>query len=219
MLANVIRLLGRPGTILGLIALAVAGASFAIAANPSADGTVTACVNKKTKVIRLASAKGRCKARERKLSWNQRGVPGAPGQNGAPGQDGADGQNGAAGTPAAATARDTRPAEVTTSSSTDVADDVPSVTVEVPAGGATVLLGAAFDGKVGIGDAAARFYDGETPLGEVGASHTVTYSHVTGSYVQFADAGSHTYTLRYSSTSGAHVATFKDLSLSVGVLR
>jgi hypothetical protein len=36
-LANVLRLLGRPGTILGLFA--IAGAGFAIAAKPSRDGT------------------------------------------------------------------------------------------------------------------------------------------------------------------------------------
>jgi hypothetical protein len=40
--------------------------------------------------VRLLVA-GRCRHGEKRVSWNQRGVPGAPGADGAPGRDGAAG--------------------------------------------------------------------------------------------------------------------------------
>src|SRR4051794_5063525 len=88
-----------PGTILGLIAVVAATAGIAVAANPSSDGKLTACVNKKTKGLRLASSAGACRKSESKLSWNITGQPGPAGAKGATGAAGAAGTPGAPGTP------------------------------------------------------------------------------------------------------------------------
>jgi hypothetical protein len=207
-LANVLRLLGRPGTVLALIALAVACAGFAIAANPSADGTVTACVNKKTKVIRLASSKNRCKRGERKLRWNQRG---RPGQAGAPGQPGLN---------AASSTSDAKAGEVTTTSNSFVVKDGPTVTVDVPPGGSTILFGAAYDGKATGGALACiGFFEGSVVAGSGGCVSSVSYTRHTAGFISFADAGTHTYTVMYESTMAGQTASYQNRVLTVSVVR
>jgi hypothetical protein len=209
-LANVLRLLGRPGTILGLVALAVAAAGFAIAANPSRDGTVTACVNKKTRVMRLAKSNNRCKRTEFKLRFNQRGRQGLPGQNGAPGQPGAN---------AATSYRDAKPGEVSTTSINAVALDGPSVTVDVPAGGATIVFAASFEGRVtGATLACGNFSEDGVPNIGLGCADSATYALRTNGGARFANAGPHTYSLRYSSTNASATAWFRNRVLSISVI-
>jgi hypothetical protein len=82
-----------------VVAAVIGGGAFAIAAIPSADGTITACVKKSGRgkgAMRVIDARKRCSRKERKLSWNQAGQPGTAG---APGQDGATGPPGQAGQP------------------------------------------------------------------------------------------------------------------------
>jgi hypothetical protein len=91
------------------VAAVVGGGAFAIAAIPSPDGTITACMKKKNPAkgaIRVIDASKACRRKERRLTWNQAGQPGpagAAGQDGATGpagQDGAPGQQGPPGSDA-----------------------------------------------------------------------------------------------------------------------
>ncbi len=79
--------------------------------NAASNGTLKACANKTTGVMRYIS-KGSCKKTETSLSWNQmgpQGLPGAAGTNGTggakgdTGATGAKGETGAAGASAAST--------------------------------------------------------------------------------------------------------------------
>jgi hypothetical protein len=175
-------------------------------------------VNKKTKAMRLASSTNRCKSGERKLRWNQTGRPGAPGQNGQNGQNGSPGQPGTDATPV--TTRDTKPGEVTTTSTAEVPLDGPTVTVEVPPGGANILLGAGYDAKTTGGGAFAcgTFFEGTTRLQGAGCTDSLTYARSTGSFPIFADVGSHTYTVRYNSSNAAQTASFRNRTLAVSVI-
>ena len=91
-----------PGTVLGLLALVLAGAGLAVAAVPDSSGKISACYKKKSGALRVLVKGNKCKRGERELAWNQKGPPGLPGSPGAPGQPGspgADGQPGAPGSP------------------------------------------------------------------------------------------------------------------------
>src|SRR4051812_50021734 len=90
-----------------LVALPLAlVAGVALAAQPGGThrttGVVSACVNKKSGIVRIAGA---CRSSERRLSWNvagDRGAAGSPGAAGPPpppGAAGAGGANGGAGAP------------------------------------------------------------------------------------------------------------------------
>ena len=65
-------------------------------ANAAGNGTLKACANKKTGVMRYI-AKGSCKKTETSLSWNQMGPSGLPGGAGTNGETGAKGDKGATG--------------------------------------------------------------------------------------------------------------------------
>ena len=65
-------------------------------ANAAGNGTLKACANKTTGVMRYIS-KGSCKKTETSLSWNQMGPSGLPGSAGTNGTTGAKGDTGAAG--------------------------------------------------------------------------------------------------------------------------
>ena len=81
-----------------ITAVSVGAVSFV---NAASDGTLKACANKKTGVMRYIS-KGSCnKKTETSLSWNKmgpQGLPGSSGTAGAKGDTGAAGTNGTAGT-------------------------------------------------------------------------------------------------------------------------
>jgi hypothetical protein len=74
-----------------LVALLIA----VCAGGASADAaTIRACAKKKTGAMRLVAKGKRCKASERKLTWNAKGPAGAPGQPGAAGAQGPAGTKG-----------------------------------------------------------------------------------------------------------------------------
>jgi hypothetical protein len=81
--------------------LAVAGfvtaSAFGAFGRAAASGTITACVAKKGSSKGLLRLSSKCKRGEKKVTWNVKGQPGAPGLPGAPGQAGATGQPGAPG--------------------------------------------------------------------------------------------------------------------------
>ena len=94
------RLLHTAPGLAGLLVLAVAGtAGIAFAAIPGGDGKVSACYAKQGGALRVIDkAKGQtCKASERRLVWNQRGLRGLTGAAGAAGAKGAAGAAGSTG--------------------------------------------------------------------------------------------------------------------------
>src|SRR3954471_21443786 len=62
-----------PAMIVAIAALVLAAGGFAVAAIPSADGTIHGCYKKDGGALRVVKGAGGCKAGERALSWN-RGV-------------------------------------------------------------------------------------------------------------------------------------------------
>ena len=77
-----------------ITAVSVGAVSFV---NAAGNGTLKACANKTTGVMRYNS-KGSCKKTETSLSWNQMGPTGLSGSAGTNGTAGAKGDTGAAGT-------------------------------------------------------------------------------------------------------------------------
>jgi type VI secretion system secreted protein Hcp len=88
-----------------LVALG-AGATFGMAAIPSADGTIHSCITTATGAIRIIDAEGAspqtCGGGETELTWNQRGPTGATGAAGAAGAAGPAGPKGDTGAQGAA---------------------------------------------------------------------------------------------------------------------
>jgi hypothetical protein len=91
--------------VVGYVALFIAlgsGAYAAVGSIPAGSGIFQGCVNKKTGVLRVVSSptacharsRGRSKATEVAIAWNQHGVPGAPGAKGDTGPQGNPGTNG-----------------------------------------------------------------------------------------------------------------------------
>ena len=78
---------------LALVATLVIVGGIATAAIPAADGTISACYKKTTKILRVINAEAGqvCNADERPLTWNQAGQPGTPGTDGTNGTDGVSG--------------------------------------------------------------------------------------------------------------------------------
>src|SRR4051812_1605578 len=72
------------------IAALGAGAAVGVAAIPSADGTIHACVANADGAVRIidTEAGATCPATSKPLDWNQQGPPGAPGPAGPPGDPG-----------------------------------------------------------------------------------------------------------------------------------
>src|SRR3954452_18271205 len=62
-----------PAMVVAIVALVLAAGGFAVAAIPSADGTIHGCYKKDGGALRVVKGAGGCKASERALSWN-RGV-------------------------------------------------------------------------------------------------------------------------------------------------
>ena len=90
------------------LALAVAfGGGAAAVAAAAKPATVKACAAAKTGELRLADSKGKCAKGYKVVTWNQKGIAGAPGATGATGTAGATGTTGTAGAPGAAGTVDT----------------------------------------------------------------------------------------------------------------
>jgi hypothetical protein len=219
----------RPGTVLGLVAVLVAGAGVAIAANPGSDGEVTACVHKKTKAMRLADSRGRCKRGEEKLSFNEQGVPGQngqPGERGAQGGQGEPGQPGQPGTPGAAasdTKRDFQPDTVTTVNPFPTPLGGPSVSVDVPTEGANVILGCSVEesSESSAVPVTTWWVDGANrgDACRLGSS-SAGFSSATATLPLVLNGGTHTVELRYQQASFTSFhAAFRNRRLVVSVLR
>jgi hypothetical protein len=83
------------------------GSAVAFGAIPSAGGTISACVKKSTRTLRVIdAARQTCRRSERLLTWSQSGPQGPAG---APGRDGAAGPKGDPGTSTATFAFTTQP--------------------------------------------------------------------------------------------------------------
>ena len=86
--------------LIGYLALFVALGGTSYAQLASSDGTFRGCVKTKNGQLRVVKAKAKCKRGEKAISWNQKGVAGAPGvagPQGAPGPQGPPGAQGPAG--------------------------------------------------------------------------------------------------------------------------
>jgi hypothetical protein len=99
MLTTLKKLLRRPGTALGFIALVVAASGAAYAAIPSADGVIHGCYNATSNpsgALRVidAEAGAKCAKNEKPLDFNQRGPKGDTGPQGPQGIQGPQGEQG-----------------------------------------------------------------------------------------------------------------------------
>jgi hypothetical protein len=76
--------MGRYANVAATLALVLAAAGLAFAANPDEDGVIRGCLKKGSKVIRVPDS-AKCRKTEKKLSWNQTGPQG---ELGSPGMSG-----------------------------------------------------------------------------------------------------------------------------------
>ena len=100
---------GRPAALVvagGVLAISIGG--FAVAAIPSADGTINGCYtisntgdNIVGKLRIIDPTKAACSYNEKAISWNQQGQPGVAGPSGPAGPTGSTGPAGAPGSPGA----------------------------------------------------------------------------------------------------------------------
>jgi hypothetical protein len=77
--------------------VALGGGAIAATSLTSSDGTITACVAKKSGDVAIVAAGRKCARGTRRLTWTQTGRPGAQGQPGLPGGPGVGGPPGADG--------------------------------------------------------------------------------------------------------------------------
>jgi ethanolamine utilization microcompartment shell protein EutS len=68
--------------------IALGGGAIAATTLTSSDGTITACVAKKSGAVKVVAAGKKCPKGTRTLTWNQTGRPGAQGPPGTPGAAG-----------------------------------------------------------------------------------------------------------------------------------
>jgi hypothetical protein len=100
--------------IVGVVLLVLLSSAVALAAIPSADGTIHGCREAKTGVLRVIDAEAgqTCTTKERPLTWSQTGPPGPPGPAGPvgpAGPQGLPGQNGVSGYEVVTTTADIPP--------------------------------------------------------------------------------------------------------------
>jgi hypothetical protein len=82
----------------GVLVGALVTGGGVVSANASAKTkTIYACMNKKTRLIRIVGVTTKCKSTESKMWWNQRGPAGSDGRDGLPGMAGSSGTKGAKG--------------------------------------------------------------------------------------------------------------------------
>ncbi len=79
--------------VVGAVSLAVGAAAVAIGAIPGADGTITGCY-RGSGDLRVIDGSESCRARETRITWNQRGPRGDPGATGPAGPAGPKGDQG-----------------------------------------------------------------------------------------------------------------------------
>jgi hypothetical protein len=146
------------------------------------------------------------------------------GQQGAQGPQGPQGPQGTPGPPgaaASATSRDFKPGLIATASDTFEPFDGPSVTVQVPEGGAPVVLGASVEARNTAGGEAWAFVfeDGNGLNMRISeAGNSTTFVTKKGGGVTWASAGTHTYDLRYR-RQGSGTAEYRNRALAAAVLK
>jgi hypothetical protein len=72
--------------VVACIALVLAAGGFAVAAIPGPDGVIAGCFKKKKGTLRVVDTRKKCRKGERRLTWNQKGVPGERGPAGSDAQ-------------------------------------------------------------------------------------------------------------------------------------
>src|SRR2546423_8212482 len=78
-----------PAMVIALLALVLAMGGFAVAqSGRGSGGTIRGCADKKTGVLRVLKARGKCNRRERAISWQQQGPQGVAGSPGTAGRAG-----------------------------------------------------------------------------------------------------------------------------------
>jgi hypothetical protein len=206
--------LPRPATVLAFAALAIALTGSAIAAK-------TYVITSKNQIAPkvLKQLKGKRGPAGPRGETGPAGPKGDTGATGAKGETGAAGTNGTNGTGGGTTTSQTDAGEVTTSSNTSVDLGGPTITLDIPAGGANVVVGGVTDAKNdGSGSSiASLFADGTQMLCSVPSSSSTTYVRVSFACPTALDAGSHTFSIRYRASSGS-VASFQSRTLYVTVL-
>lgn len=206
--------------------LVVGGTSFALGAATSGK-TVNACYATKTGDLRYVKAGG-CKAGEKKIAWNVKGVKGATGATGALGATGATGATGtpgADGAPGAdgtvvVSAQGTGASEGAAINSTGVV--VAETTITMPSSGYLVANGVATLEAEGTqyGAAVCSFLLDGNNVGTVSGITTVGPDNpdapITGTTRFFAPAGAHTVSWQCRRQSQAnstlYLATFTLIS-------
>jgi hypothetical protein len=141
------------------------------------------------------------------------------GEIGQTGPQGTAGETGPPGPAASVTSRDSKPAQIATASDTFEAFDGPSVTVQVPEGGALVVVGASVDRRnTAGGEAWAFVFEGAAQLARISESGSLTFETKSGGFATWASAGTHTYELRYRRQPSG-TAEFRNRSLAASVLK
>jgi hypothetical protein len=85
--------------VVGAVVLVLLSSAVALAAIPSAEGTIHGCRDNRSGVLRVIDAEAgqTCTTKETALTWNQQGQPGPIGPAGPQGPAGPAGQNGVSG--------------------------------------------------------------------------------------------------------------------------
>jgi hypothetical protein len=199
---------------IALLALVIAIGGVAIARIPGPDGEITACYKKQGGDVRLISESKKCGDAEKRIQWSQRGPKGATGLKGAD---------------AAVTARDTQTDFVFTKDTGAVSLGGPSVTVNVPATGAFVLIAAESEVRLATSmcsiDPEVRefadflvYRDGQYANVD-GQNCSSTFVRRQTTAVDTAPPGTHTYEMRYHSDDPSIEAQFKNRHLRVSVIK
>ena len=205
--------LPRPATVLAFAALVISLTGSAIAAKKY---IITS--TKQIKPGVLKQLKGETGPAGPKGDAGAAGAKGETGATGAKGDTGAAGTNGTNG---GTTTSQTDAGEVTTTSSSNVDLGGPAITLDIPAGGANVVVGAVVDAKNGGSGSttsfANPFADGtQMQCGNGASTSSTTYVRVSVACPVALDAGSHTFSIRYRSQ--ANLASFQNRTLHVTVL-
>ena len=194
-----------------------------MASIPSGNGTVHACYQKQSGQLRVIDkdAGDTCRSSEAAISFNQKGPTGPTGPKGATGPAGPTGPSGNGSGAGFATQKSFKPGEVLTTSTTYVPLDGPSITVTVPAGGATVIMAVRVEGKTSAtsGDVtwdAAMFRNGQELNGA--SSVSTSFAEFEFSHTHALPAGTYTYEMRYRSEESGATATFRNRRLHITVL-
>jgi hypothetical protein len=224
--------LPRPATVLAFAALVIALTGSAIAAKKY---VITSKKQIAPKVLKQLKGKrgpagpqgetGPAGPKGDTGATGARGDTGATGAKGDTGATGAKGDTGAAGTDgtngAAATTTQTDAGEVTTSSGSYTDLGGPTITLNIPAGGANVIVGAVVDAKNGgsgsTSSFANPFADGTAvQCGNGAFTSSTTYVRESVACSIALDAGSHTFSIYYRSSG--NLASFQNRTLYVTVL-